>query len=349
MYVAATSDKDNAADGFFEQPAKKENQSDMYRHWLEFEKPVEEIEKKIEELRTYEATGNVRSSEDIAKLEKKAKGLLKEIYGKLTPQQITLVARHPDRPYTLDYIQNMFEEFMELHGDRSFRDDPAIVGGMAKLDGAPVMVLGQQKGRNTKEKVHRNFGMPHPEGYRKALRLFKMADRFSLPVFTFIDTPGAYPGIGAEERGQSEAIATNLMVMSRLRVPIIATVIGEGGSGGALAIGVADRVLMMEFSTYSVISPEGCAAILWKDGSKADLAAKALKVDAGELLKMGIIDKVIKEPLGGAHREPATAFKSLKAALVSELAELTALDAESLVEARYRKFRNMGVFAEPKR
>ena len=321
----------------------------MYRHWLEFEKSVEEIEKKIEELRTYEVTGNVRSSEDIAKLEKKAKGLLKEIYGKLTPQQITLVARHPDRPYTLDYIQNIFEEFMELHGDRSFRDDPAIVGGMAKLDGAPVMVLGQQKGRNTKEKVHRNFGMPHPEGYRKALRLFELAERFNLPVFTFIDTPGAYPGIGAEERGQSEAIATNLMVMSRLKVPIVATVIGEGGSGGALAIGVADRVNMMEFSTYSVISPEGCAAILWKDGSKADLAAKALKVDAGELLKMGIVDKVIKEPLGGSHREPQTAFKNLKAALTSELAELSGLDKEALVEARYRKFRNMGVFAEPKR
>ncbi len=321
----------------------------MYRHWLEFEKPVEEIEKKIEELRTYEATGNVRSSEDIAKLEKKAKGLLKEIYGKLTPQQITLVARHPDRPYTLDYIQNIFEEFMELHGDRSFRDDPAIVGGVARLDGTPVVVLGQQKGRNTKEKVHRNFGMPHPEGYRKALRLFELAERFDLPVFTFIDTPGAYPGIGAEERGQSEAIATNLLVMSRLKVPIIATVIGEGGSGGALAIGVADRVNMMEFSTYSVISPEGCAAILWKDGSKADLAAKALKVDAGELLKMGIIDKVIKEPLGGAHREPATTFKNLKVALTGELDELARLDKEALVEARYRKFRGMGVFAEPKR
>lgn len=321
----------------------------MYRHWLEFEKPVEEIEKKIEELRTYEATGNVRSSEDIARLEKKARGLLKEIYGKLSPQQITLVARHPDRPYTLDYIQNIFEEFMELHGDRSFRDDPAIVGGMAKLDGAPVVVLGQQKGRNTKEKVHRNFGMPHPEGYRKALRLFELAERFNLPVFTFIDTPGAYPGIGAEERGQSEAIATNLLVMSRLKVPIVATVIGEGGSGGALAIGVADRVNMMEFSTYSVISPEGCAAILWKDGSKADLAAKALKVDAGELLKMGIVDRVIKEPLGGAHREPATAYKNLKAALTSELGELSRLDREALIEARYRKFRNMGVFAEPKR
>lgn len=321
----------------------------MYRHWLEFEKPVEEIEKKIEELRTFEATGSLKSPDDIVKLEKKARGLLKDIYARLSPQQITLVARHPDRPYTLDYINGIFDEFMELHGDRCFKDDPAIVGGLARLEGEPCVVLGQQKGRNTKDKVYRNFGMPHPEGYRKALRLFEMADRFSLPVFTFIDTPGAYPGIGAEERGQSEAIATNLMVMSRLRVPVVATVIGEGGSGGALAIGVADRVLMMEFSTYSVISPEGCAAILWKDGGKADLAAKALKIDAGELMKLGIVDKAVKEPVGGAHRDPSTAIKNLKAALVAQLRELAAVEPGALVEARYAKFRKMGVFSEPRR
>ncbi len=321
----------------------------MYRHWLEFEKPVEEIEKKIEELKTFEATGNLKSSDEMTKLEKKAKTLLKEIYGKLTPQQITLVARHPDRPYTLDYIQGAFEDFIELHGDRAFKDDAAIVGGLARLDGTPCVVLGQQKGRNTKEKVHRNFGMPHPEGYRKALRLFEMADRFALPVFTFIDTPGAYPGIGAEERGQSEAIATNLLVMSRLRVPIITTIIGEGGSGGALAIGVADRVLMMEFSTYSVISPEGCAAILWKDGGKADLAAKALKIDAGELLKLGVVDKAVKEPAGGAHRDPQTAIKNLKATLGATLKELSPLSPDALVEARYRKFREMGAYSESKR
>lgn len=321
----------------------------MYRHWLEFEKPVEEIEKKIEELRTFEATGNLKSTDEIAKLEKKAKAHLKEIYSKLSPVQITQVARHPDRPYTLDYINGAFDDFIELHGDRCFKDDAAIVGGLARLEGEACVVLGQQKGRNTKEKVHRNFGMPHPEGYRKALRLFEMADRFSLPVFTFIDTPGAYPGIGAEERGQSEAIATNLLVMSRLRVPTVATIIGEGGSGGALAIGVADRVMMMEFSTYSVISPEGCAAILWKDGSKADLAAKALKIDAGELIKLGIVDKAVKEPVGGAHRDPQTAVKNLKAALVGQLKELSAMDPGTLVEARYRKFRAMGVYSEPRR
>ena len=315
----------------------------MYRHWLEFEKPVEEIEKKIEELKTFEATGNLKSSDEIAKLEKKAKTHLKEIYTKLTP------VRHPDRPYTLDYINGAFEDFIELHGDRCFKDDAAIVGGLARLEGEACVVLGQQKGRNTKEKVHRNFGMPHPEGYRKALRLFEMADRFSLPVFTFIDTPGAYPGIGAEERGQSEAIATNLLVMSRLKVPTIATIIGEGGSGGALAIGVADRVLMMEFSTYSVISPEGCAAILWKDGAKADLAAKALKIDAAELIKLGIVDKAVKEPIGEAHRDPQTAIKNLKAALIAQLKELSAIDPGTLVEARYMKFRQMGVYSEPKK
>ncbi|MBI5643951.1 MAG: acetyl-CoA carboxylase carboxyltransferase subunit alpha [Deltaproteobacteria bacterium] len=321
----------------------------VYRHWLDFEKSVEEIAKKIEELKAFQSEGATRHADEIAKLEKKAKNQLKELYSKLSPSQVTLVARHPDRPYTLDYIQNMFEDFIELHGDRCFKDDPAIIGGLARLDGQPVVVLGHQKGRNTKDKVHRNFGMPNPEGYRKAKRLFELAERFGRPVFTFIDTPGAYPGIGAEERGQSEAIATNLMVMSRLKVPVIATVIGEGGSGGALAVGVADRVLMLEFSTYSVISPEGCAAILWKDGTKSDLAAKALKIEAAELLKLGIIDKVVKEPVGGAHREPQTAYKNLKTVFTSTLNELNSMDRESLVESRYKKFRSMGVFSEPRR
>lgn len=320
----------------------------VFRHWFDFEKPVEEIEKKIEELKTFQSEGGARSAEEIAKLEKKAKNLLKELYSKLTPSQVTQVARHPDRPYTLDYIQNIFDEFMELHGDRCFKDDPAIIGGLARLEGEPVIVIGHQKGRNTKDKVYRNFGMPNPEGYRKALRLMELAERFKRPVFTFIDTPGAYPGIGAEERGQSEAIATNLMVMSRLKVPLITTVIGEGGSGGALAIGVADRVIMMEFSTYSVISPEGCAAILWKDGAKADLAAKALKVEAGDLLKLGVIDRIVKEPVGGAHREPQTACKNLKPTLVATLKELSALPPADLVQIRYKKFRNMGVFSDPK-
>lgn len=321
----------------------------VYRHWLEFEKPAEEIEKKIEELKAYQSDGEVKSADEIAKLEKKVKSILKEIYGKLSPSQVTLVARHPDRPYTVDYIQNMFEEFMELHGDRCFKDDPAIVGGLARFEGEPVIVLGHQKGRNTKEKVLRNFGMPNPEGYRKALRLMELAERFNIPIFTFIDTPGAYPGIGAEERGQSEAIATNLQKMSTLKVPIITTVIGEGGSGGALAIGVADKVVMLEFSTYSVISPEGCAAILWKDGTKADLAAKALKIDAAGLLKLGVIDKIVKEPIGGAHREPATTYKSLKAVLSAVLKDLNSMSREELVEARYKKFCSMGIFSESKK
>jgi len=321
----------------------------VYRHWLEFEKPVEEIERKIEELKSYNSDGDSDTAEEIARLEKKVKGLLKDIYSRLTPSQVTIVARHPDRPYVLDYIQNIFEDFVELHGDRRFKDDPAIVGGLARLEGKPVVVLGNQKGRNTKEKVHRNFGMPNPEGYRKALRLMELAERFRMPIFTFIDTPGAYPGVGAEERGQSEAIATNLLKMSTLRSPIISTVIGEGGSGGALAIGVADRLLMLEFSTYSVISPEGCAAILWKDGSKADLAARALKIDAAELYKLGVIDKIVKEPVGGIHRDPQAAYKNLKTVLVSVLKELNSQSIESLVENRYKKYRNMGTFAEGRR
>ena len=320
----------------------------IYRPWLEFEKPFEEIEKRIEEIKAFGSEESGRAAE-LDKLEKKAANLMKDLYSKLTPSQVTMVARHPQRPYMLDYVESLFTDFVELHGDRCFKEDPAIVGGLARLDGMPVVVIGQQKGRNTKQKVFRNFGMPHPEGYRKALRLMRMAERFDRPVLTFIDTPGAYPGIGAEERGQAEAIATNLLEMSRLRVPIVATVIGEGGSGGALAIGVADKVFMMEYSTYSVISPEGCAAILWKDGSKADLAAKALKINAAELLKLKVIDKVVKEPLGGAHREPAVAARNLKNALVAALKELRAVGKDQLVEARYKKFRNMGVFTESRR
>ncbi len=320
----------------------------VYRQWLEFEKPIEDIEKRIEELKAF-APNEPGKAAELAKLEKKANSMLEDIYSRLTPTQVMMVARHPQRPYMLDYVEAIFEDFIELHGDRCYKDDPAIVGGLARFAGEPVMVIGQQKGRNTKQKVHRNFGMPHPEGYRKALRLMHMAERFNRPVLTFIDTPGAYPGIGAEERGQAEAIAANLMAMSRLRVPIIATVIGEGGSGGALALGVADRVMMLEYSTYSVISPEGCAAILWKDGSKTELAARALKINAAELIKLKVIDKIIKEPLGGAHRDPAVAAKNLKTALASALKDLRSQDRDAMVEARYAKFRAMGVHTESRK
>lgn len=320
----------------------------VLRHWLEFEKPVEELERRIEELKSYSPNGASRHSEEIEKLDKKAKNLLKDIYAKLSPWQITQVARHPSRPYTLDYIQNIFEDFIELHGDRRFKDDPAVVGGLAKLDGVPVIVIGTQKGRSAKEKVFRNFGMPNPEGYRKAERLMDMAERFGKPLLTFIDTPGAYPGIEAEERGQAEAIASNLLKMSSLKTPVISTVIGEGGSGGALAIAVADKVLMLEFSTYSVISPEGCAAILWKDGSKAELAAKTLKINAEELIRLGIIDDIVREPVGAAHRDPQAIFKNLKTALVSTLKALSSKPADALVRERYAKFRGMGVFTGTK-
>jgi len=324
------------------------------RHWLEFEKNVEGLERKAEELKSSDKGGNspvagsAKTLDEIARLEKKTRDLLKDIYSKLTPAQVTLVARHQDRPYTLDYLQHVFDDFIELHGDRAFKDDHAIVGGLARFEGEPVVVIGHQKGRNTKDKVRRNFGMPHPEGYRKALRLMDLAERFGRPVFTFIDTPGAYPGIGAEERGQAEAIAKNLLRMSSLRTPVIATVIGEGGSGGALAIGVADKVFMMEFATYSVISPEGCAAILWKDAGKADLAAKALRISAEELLRLGIIDKIIKEPVGAAHRNPSTAYKNLKNAFSSAIKELKARSVENLVDMRYKKFRGIGVFTDSK-
>ncbi len=310
---------------------------------LGFESSIEKIEDRIELLK---ATPGKDSASEIKKLEEKVRKILKNLYSKLTPWQITQVARHPQRPYTMDYISCVFEDFVELHGDRCFSDDPAMVCGLARFNGESVVVIGHQKGRTIKEKVRYNFGMPHPEGFRKARRIMDLAERFKRPVFTFIDTPGAFPGIGAEERGQSEAIAMNLMKMAGLRTPIIATVIGEGGSGGALAIGVADRLLMMEFSTYSVISPEGCAAILWKDGTKADLAANALKIDAKSLLKTGVIDAIVPEPIGGAHRDQETACNNLKATLTDVFLEIKHTSAERLVKARYEKFRSLGIYAE---
>ncbi len=317
----------------------------QYKNIRDFEKPVEEIEKKIEELKfSQEMTPDI--TREIKRLEEKRDRLIKDIYSSLAPWQITLVARHPSRPYTLDYIGLIFDEFEELHGDRLYRDDPAIVGGLGKIEGRKVVVIGHQKGRNTKERFYRNYGMPHPEGYRKAKRLMELAERFSRPVVTFIDTPGAAPDIEAEERGQAVAIAENLLYMASLGVPVVSAVIGEGGSGGALAIGVANRVLMLEYSIYSVISPEGCAAILWKDGSKAELAAAQLRMSAGELKKLGIIDRVVEEPAGGAHRNPEVAAKNLKQAILESLNELSGLSEEELREDRYRKFRNMGLFKE---
>ncbi|MFQ5480812.1 MAG: acetyl-CoA carboxylase carboxyltransferase subunit alpha [Thermodesulfobacteriota bacterium] len=313
---------------------------------LDFESAVEKIEEKIERLKISSGQDKASTKEEIKKLQHKADKILGGIYAKLTPWQITQVARHPQRPYTMDYIQNIFEGFIELHGDRCFSDDPAMVCGLAKFNGDPVVVMGHQKGRTIKEKVRYNFGMPHPEGFRKSLRLMDLAVRFSLPVFTFIDTPGAYPGVGAEERGQSEAIAANLMKMAGLRTPIISTVIGEGGSGGALAIGVADRVLMLEFATYSVISPEGCAAILWKDGTKGSLAANALKIDAENLLKSGVVDRIVPEPTGGAHRNTEDTFNNLKAALTDVFAEIKHTTVDKLVKNRYNKFRSLGLFTE---
>jgi len=322
-----------------------------YSNIRDFDKPIEEIERKINELR--ERSESSESSEEdhtgeIEKLEERAAKLTADIYSNLTPWQVTLVARHPQRPYTLDHIEAITTDFVELHGDRLFKDDPAIVGGMGRIGGRSVIIIGQQKGRNTKQRFYRNYGMPHPEGYRKALRLMHMAERFNKPIVTFIDTPGAAPDIEAEERGQSEAIARNLLEMSHLKVPIVSVVIGEGGSGGALAIGVADKVMMFEFSTYSVISPEGCAAILWKDGTKADIAAKALKINADELVRFGVVDSIIKEPLGGAHRDPEMSSKNLKEAIITVLDELTATDIDKLLTARYDKFRKIGVFAGDK-
>ncbi|MCH8500565.1 MAG: acetyl-CoA carboxylase carboxyl transferase subunit alpha [Aliidiomarina sp.] len=316
----------------------------MNLNFLEFEQPIAELEAQIEELRAVGAKGglDIDLEKEITQLQKKRSELITKIFGDLGAWQMAQLARHPLRPYTLDYIKLMFTEFDELAGDRAFADDKAIVGGIARLDGKPIMVIGQQKGRETKEKVRRNFGMPKPEGYRKALRLMEMAERFKMPIVTFIDTPGAYPGIGAEERGQSEAIARNLKVMARLRVPIVCTVIGEGGSGGALAIGVGDRVNMLQYSTYSVISPEGCASILWKSATKAELAAEAMGVTAQRSLELGLIDKIVEEPLGGAHRDYATTATRLKQRIADDLASLSGLSHDELLEQRYKKLMSFG-------
>ena len=320
----------------------------MNPNFLEFEQPIAELEAKIEELRLVGSGSDVNISEEIGKLQEKSITLTENIFGNLSPWQISQLARHPKRPYTLDYIQRLFGGFDELHGDRSFSDDPAIVGGVTRLDDQPVMVIGHQKGREVKEKVRRNFGMPKPEGYRKALRLMEMAERFKMPVLTFIDTPGAFPGIDAEERGQSEAIARNLRVMSQLKVPIIATVIGEGGSGGALAIGVCDHLQMLEFSTYSVISPEGCASILWRSADKAPEAAAAMGLTAGRLHELGIVDQVIKEPLGGAHRDYDQAAEAVRRNLSEQLDELRGLAVPDLVERRYQRLMSYGnVLTDP--
>jgi acetyl-CoA carboxylase carboxyl transferase subunit alpha len=316
----------------------------MKHSFLDFEQPIAELEAKIRELRYVSNDNEINISEEIARLEAKSGTLTEAIFAKLTSWQMAQLARHPERPYTLDYIERIFTDFEELHGDRAFGDDPAIVGGVARLEGKPVMVIGQQKGRDTKEKVRRNFGMPRPEGYRKALRLMQMAERFKMPILTFIDTPGAYPGIDAEERGQSEAIARNLLVMSTLKVPIICTVIGEGGSGGALAIGVGDRVLMLQYSTYSVISPEGCASILWKSAEKAADAAEIMGITSVRLKKLNLVDTVIKEPLGGAHRNVDETAQRLKLALLDNMEGLSSLSPDALVKKRYERLMQFGNF-----
>jgi acetyl-CoA carboxylase carboxyl transferase subunit alpha len=318
----------------------------MNLNFLEFEQPIAELEAKIDELRYIGDDADVNINDEIAKLEAKSRALTETIFASLTPWQISQLARHPQRPYMLDYVVRMFTDFRELHGDRCYADDHAVIGGLGRLDGTPVMIIGQQKGRDTKEKLHRNFGMPRPEGYRKALRLMQMAERFHLPLLTFIDTPGAYPGIGAEERGQSEAIARNLLVMSKLRIPVICTVIGEGGSGGALAIGVGDRTLMLQYSTYSVISPEGCASILWKSAEKAEDAAEALGITSSRLQELGLIDRIINEPLGGAHRDVDAMAERLRKALSEELGRLQSMDQDELVEKRYQRLMAYGQFTE---
>lgn len=318
----------------------------MNLNFLDFEQPIAELEAKIDELRYIGDDADVNISDEVTKLEAKSRGLTETIFSNLTSWQITQLARHPQRPYMMEYVVRIFTEFQELHGDRCYADDHAIIGGIGRLEGMPVMVIGQQKGRDTKEKLHRNFGMPRPEGYRKALRLMQMAERFKLPLLTFIDTPGAYPGIGAEERGQSEAIAKNLFAMSQLHTPIICTVIGEGGSGGALAIGVGDRTLMLQYSTYSVISPEGCASILWKSAEKAEEAAEALGITSSRLRELGLIDRIINEPLGGAHRDIDTMAERLRKALVEELAALSKDGLDELIEKRYQRLMAYGEFTE---
>ena len=318
----------------------------MNLNFLEFEQPIAELEAKIDELRYIGDDADVNINDEVSKLEAKSQALTESIFSGLSPWQISQLARHPQRPYMLDYVVRMFTDFQELHGDRCFADDHAVVGGIGRLDGTPVMIIGQQKGRDTREKLDRNFGMPRPEGYRKALRLMQMAERFGLPLLTFIDTPGAYPGIGAEERGQSEAIARNLFVMSKLRTPVICTVIGEGGSGGALAIGVGDRTLMLQYSTYSVISPEGCASILWKSAEKAEEAAEALGITSSRLQELGLIDRIISEPLGGAHRDVDAMAERLRKALSEELDRLVGLGQDELIERRYQRLMAYGQFTE---
>lgn len=315
-------------------------------NFLDFEQPIAELEAKIEELRYVGNDKEINISEEITRLKKRSDELTESIFSSLTPWQVSQVARHPQRPYTQDYIDLIFTDFEELHGERYFADDPAIIAGIARLDGKPVAVIGHQKGRDTKDRIVRNYGMPKPEGYRKALRIMQMAERFRLPVLTFIDTPGAYPGIDAEERGQSEAIARNLMVMSELKTPVVATVIGEGGSGGALAIGVGDRLLMLQYSTYSVISPEGCASILWKSADNAKEAAEAMGITAQRLSELKLVDRVIEEPLGGAHRDFTGIANSLKLALIEELEQLRSLPTQEVVVQRQNKIRQIGEFKQ---
>jgi acetyl-CoA carboxylase carboxyl transferase subunit alpha len=314
--------------------------------FLDFEQPIAELEAKIEELRFVGHDSDININEEVARLKEKSKALTKSIFAKLTPWQIARVARHESRPYTLDYLQMISPDFQELHGDRMYADDPAVVGGVGRIDGRPVMFIGHQKGRDTKERVRRNYGMPKPEGYRKAQRLMRMAEKFKMPVVTFIDTPGAYPGVGAEERGQSEAIARSLYLMAGLRTPIVSVVIGEGGSGGALAIGVADRLLMLQYGIYSVISPEGCASILWKSAEKAEEAAEAMKITADNLKKFGLVDEVLQEPLGGAHRAPKDAGEVIRNALIRNLEELDQLSIEQLLEIRQQRLDGFGQFKE---
>ncbi|HSD61105.1 MAG TPA: acetyl-CoA carboxylase carboxyltransferase subunit alpha [Burkholderiales bacterium] len=318
----------------------------MKTTFLDFEQPIAELEGKIEELRFVQDDSAVDISEEIGRLQKKSQALTKDIYAKLSSWQISQVARHPQRPYTLDYIQGLFSDFEELHGDRAFADDPAIVGGLARFDGRSVMVIGHQKGRDTKDKIHRNFGMPRPEGYRKALRLMRLAEKFGIPVLTFIDTPGAYPGIGAEERGQSEAIGRSIFEMAKLRVPVVCTVIGEGGSGGALAVAVGDAVFMLQYSTYSVISPEGCASILWKSADKAPEAAEIMGITASRLKTLGLIDRIISEPLGGAHRDYSATMQAVKRALLDTLRQLQEQPVDKLLQTRFQRLMAYGKFKE---
>ena len=318
------------------------------RHFLEFEQPIAELDNKIEELRYVQNESAVDISDEIERLDKKSQQLTKDIYSSLTPWQVTQIARHPQRPYTLDYIGDLFTDFTELHGDRSFADDLSIVAGLARFNGQACMVIGQQKGRDTKERGLRNFGMSRPEGYRKALRLMRLAEKFNLPLFTFVDTPGAYPGIGAEERGQSEAIGHNIFEMAQLEVPIIVTIIGEGGSGGALALSVGDQLLMLQYSVYSVISPEGCASILWKSAARASEAADALGITAHRLKALGVVDKIVSEPVGGAHRDPKAMSASLKRALGDALRQVVDLKPNELLERRYQRLQSYGRFGDTK-